>query len=276
MHHLEQVAVQLDLLALLGQVAEGVHHQTADRIHLFIAELGAEEVVEILDLGEGAHREDPFADAADLFRLVFDVVEFVVNLADDELKDVLDGHQAGDAAELVHHDGHVVALFAKLLEQPVDPLALGHDHRGAQDILQLQRLAGVVAAEPERQQILGEQDALHVILVLVDHREAGVARLDDHRQDLVHRLGFLDGHHLGAGNHDVAHAQLGNFEHPLDHVLGVLIDEVPLFGIGDDLYQIVAVFWLALEELAEFVEPGFLRRAGTRVIVGHFLSWLLV
>ena len=169
----------------------------------------------------------------------------------------------------------MVALFPELLEQAIDPLALRHDHRGTQDLLQLERFAGMLAAKTERQQILGQQDALHVILVFVDHREAGVAGFDDDWQELVHRLGLLDGHHLGAGDHDVTHAQLGNFEHALDHVLGVLIDEVPLFGIGDDLYQIVAVFWLALEELAEFVEPGFLRRAGTRVIVGHFLSWLL-
>ena len=57
----------------------------------------------------------------------------------------------------------------------------------------------MLAAKPERQQILGEQDALHVILVFVDHREAGVAGFDDDRQELVHRLGLLDGHHLGAG-----------------------------------------------------------------------------
>lgn len=84
MHHLEQVAVQLYLLALLGQVAEGVHHQAAYRIYLFIAELGAEEVVEILDLGQGADGEDPLADAADLFRLILDVVKLVVNLANDQ------------------------------------------------------------------------------------------------------------------------------------------------------------------------------------------------
>ena len=170
----------------------------------------------------------------------------------------------------------MVALFAELLEQAIDPLALRHYHCGAQDLLELQRLAGVMAAETERQQILGEQDALHVILVFVDHREAGVAGFDDDGQEVVHRLGLLYGHHLGAGDHDVTHAQLGNFEHALDHVLGVLIDEVAFFRIGDDFHQIIAVFWLALEELAELVEPGFLRRAGTRVIVGHFLSWLLV
>ena len=276
MHHLEQVAVQLDLLALLWQVAEGVHHQTAHRIHLFIAEFGAEEVVEILDLGQGADGEDPLAEAADLVRLILDVVKLVVDLANDQFQYVFDGHQTGDATKFVDHDGHVVALFTELLEQTVNPFAFRHDHRGAQDFLELQRLAGVMAAKPEGEQILGEQNAFHMILVLVDHREAGVAGLDDHRQDRIHRLGLLDGYHLGARDHDIAHAKIGDLQHPLDHVLGVLIDEVALFGIGYHVYQIIAVFWLALEELAEFVEPGFLRRAGTRVIVGHFLSWLLV
>ncbi len=156
MHHLEQVAIQLDLLALLGQVAEGVHHQTAHRIHLFIAELGAEEVVEILDLGEGADGEDPLAETTDLFGFVLDIVKLVVDLADDELQYVFNGDQTGDATKLVDHDGHVVALFAKLLEQAVDPFALGHDHGGTQNVLELQRLLGQIAAETERQQIFGE------------------------------------------------------------------------------------------------------------------------
>ena len=55
----------------------------------------------------------------------------------------------------------------------------------------------------------------------------------EHQRDECRRL-VVEGDdvHLRAGDHDVANAQLGNFEHAFNHVLGVLIDKIALLGIG--------------------------------------------
>ena len=47
--HFELVTVDVDGLAACRQMTKGLHHQPADGIDFFIAEVGAEGFVEILD-----------------------------------------------------------------------------------------------------------------------------------------------------------------------------------------------------------------------------------
>ena len=73
----------------------------------------------------------------------------------------------------------MIAVRAEFLEQHVERLGLGDEHRRPQHLAHVEFLfAGVVA-----QQILGEQDADDVVLVLADDREARVAGLDDERDE---------------------------------------------------------------------------------------------
>jgi hypothetical protein len=58
---------------------------------------------------------------------------------------VLDGDQAGHAAELVDHDREVVAVAAEFAQQVVEPLALGHEGGGAQQRADVQLPAPAAA-----------------------------------------------------------------------------------------------------------------------------------
>ncbi len=58
-------------------------------------------------------------------------VGLVLDLADDLLQHIFYGDQAGDAAILVYHNGHVIAIFTKFPQQHVEALALRHNHRRA-------------------------------------------------------------------------------------------------------------------------------------------------
>ena len=51
-------------------------------------------------------------------------VALVLDLAHDLLQDVLEGHDAGGAAELVHHDGQVAGAALEVAKLAVERLAL--------------------------------------------------------------------------------------------------------------------------------------------------------
>ena len=104
----------LDLLAALGHAAEALQHEAADRVELLVAEVGAELLVEVGDLGQ---RLDAVVAAPVLDDVVLGLVEvvLVLDVADDLLEHVLDRDQPGDAAVLVDHDRDVVAVLAELL-----------------------------------------------------------------------------------------------------------------------------------------------------------------
>ena len=68
----------------------------------------------------------------------------------------------------------------KSLQQHVQALGFGDEDRRTQHVAHVELLlAGVIA-----QQVLGEQDADHVVLAFADHREARVRGLDHERDEL--------------------------------------------------------------------------------------------
>jgi hypothetical protein len=167
----------------------------ADRVVLLVAELRAEELVELLDPREREH--DVAAVFLRLDRRGLFLVVLVVDLADDLLQHVLDSRDPGDAAVFVDDDGHVVAALAKLGEQRVQPLALGNEHGGTQAALDVERLAARVFDEM-LQHVLRENDADDLVAVVADHRKARVVRLDDRLEQLVGRVVLAEHHHLAA------------------------------------------------------------------------------
>src|SRR5690606_32343125 len=132
----------------------GGNHQAADGVVLVVGEVGAELPVEIGDRRQRIHHVLAIGQGGDQAGAVA-VVVLVVYLADDLLEHVLDGDQAGDAAVFIDDDGHVVARQPELLEQDVQALGLGNQHRRPQQFADAGRAAvGYQAA----QQVLGQQD----------------------------------------------------------------------------------------------------------------------
>ena len=70
--------------------------------------------------------------------IVLRMVEFIFNLTDDLLQHILDRDQTRDVAEFIDHDGHVVAVVAKLAQQVVEFFALRNEARWTQQGAQVQ------------------------------------------------------------------------------------------------------------------------------------------
>ena len=198
--------------------------QAAHGVEFVVAERGAQGLVEIAHLGLRLHPVSALLVRHDVV-LGLVVVVLVLDVADDLFQHVLDGHQTGHAAVFVHHDGDVVARGAEFAQQHVEPLCFRDEHRRTQHVAQVHLLAGAQA-----QQVLGEEDADHVVAVVVDGGKAGVCGLDDEGQELFRRL--LDVHHvhLRARDHDFAHLHLGHLHDALDHGKGVSVEQIVLVG----------------------------------------------
>ncbi|MNE19039.1 hypothetical protein D3C80_1121040 [compost metagenome] len=208
--------------------------------------MGAEGFVEVFNRRQCAHGIHMTAELADVQVVL--VVILVFNFADNQFQNVFDSDQARHAAEFVNDNRHVITLGAELLQHPVYSLAFRHHHGGAQHLVDAEFLG---FRAHKRQQILGHQNAFDVIFIFADHREARVGGFDNHVQALFQRLVTLERHHLGARDHDVAHALLGDIHHAFQHVSGIGIDQVVLLGITDQLYQIATVFGFAVEQLVK-------------------------
>ena len=68
-------------------------------------------------------------------------VVLVLDLADDLLQHVLDGHDARRAAVLVDDDGHVDAVCPHVGQQLVDSLRLRHEEGRSRQVAQVRRRA---------------------------------------------------------------------------------------------------------------------------------------
>nr|VUD34431.1 Uncharacterised protein [Raoultella sp. NCTC 9187] len=83
---LELVTINVDRLAASRQMAKGLHHQSANGINFFIAEVGAVGFVEVFNRGQRADRPGV---AAQLTKIdIFFFIVFVFDFTDDKLKDV--------------------------------------------------------------------------------------------------------------------------------------------------------------------------------------------
>uniref|UniRef100_A0A1I8A2A8 NAD-specific glutamate dehydrogenase n=1 Tax=Steinernema glaseri TaxID=37863 RepID=A0A1I8A2A8_9BILA len=166
----------------------------------------------------------------------------VLDVADDLLQHVLDGHQACHAAVFVDDDGHVVVVGAKLAQQHVQALGLGHEGGRAQQVLDVEAVA--VLLEDQRQQVLGQQYAKHVVVALADHRVARMRGVDHCRQELARGLRRLDADHLRARHHDVAHLQVGDLDRTFDDGQGLAVEQLVLVRFAQQLEELLAVFRL--------------------------------
>ena len=120
MQHHEAQAAQQQHLALARHAAEFMRDQPAYGVENLIRVAGAQRHLEglghALHGGFAAHAVAVVGQAEDVALVLVDV-ELVLDLADDLLDHILEGDQAGDAAELVDDDGHVVARAAKFALQ---------------------------------------------------------------------------------------------------------------------------------------------------------------
>ena len=156
----------------------------------------------------------------------------------------------------------MVAVGAELAEQDVEPLALRDVDRGAHHVGEVEAVIAVACAavaREVREQVLGEQDPLHLVAIVADRRKPRVARFDHRTDELLRRLIGLDHHHLRARDHDVADLHVADRESAFDHRQGVGAEHVAPFGVAQDPQQRVPVpgpVRLARQRPGEAPEPG--------------------
>ena len=262
------------VLAPLGYVAHLVRDQAADGVEVLFRIRGRQRHAEGLrDAFDGGVAADPVSAVGqpEDVALVLVDVELVLDLAHDLLEHVLDGDQTRDPAELVDHDGQVIAVAAELAQQVVQRLGLGHEHGGAQ-----QRPDVQLGRALQLEQVLGQQDADDVLAVALDHRKARVRRVDDDVQDLVIRRIDVDQVHARRGHHHVAGRKLGHADDALEHHARVGPDDVVVFGVGQGLDQLGLRVRTRMDELGDLLQESALvfplGRYSRRVRVGHSLG----
>src|SRR5271170_1299188 len=109
--HPDFKAVDIHRLAATRHVPELLHDQTRDRVELLCRQPRPEELIEFIDARRALHQVLALAVRADA-DIVFDV-KLIVDVAHDLFDDILNRDQAGHAAVLIHHYGHVIAVAAK-------------------------------------------------------------------------------------------------------------------------------------------------------------------
>ena len=166
--------------------------------------------------------------------LLFHVV-LISDLANNLLDNILHGDDARRSPILIDNDRKVGFLAPEFVEEVPNSLGLRNEVRGPAKVLDCKFLFFV---EPQREQILGVDNADDVVKVLSVNRDSGMAGLNDGLQELLLRAIVSHGDNMDSGNHDFASDGLLQLENALDHVAFVMIDEASLFTFVDDLLDV--------------------------------------
>ena len=150
-------------------------------------------------------------------------------------------------------------------QQYIEPLGFGDENRGTQSVAKVEAFRiGIII-----QQLLGQQDADHVVLVLAYDRKARVPGLE-HERNEAGRL-VLDRYHvhLRARDHDVAHGHFGNLQGTFDDRQRIGVEELTLEGTVQQLEELFAVLRLTRQKSRQpFEERRFFREPGVTVVFG--------
>ncbi len=185
-------------------------------------EVRVEQLGEVVDVGTAVDAGLVVGEPHDERLLL---VVLVLDLADDLLEEVLDGHQAGRPAVLVEDDREVDLPPLELVEQVVHAHRLGHEDRRAQDRAKGRPLGG--GTLEERQQVLGVQDPDDLVDRLLVDRDPAVALIDERVDRLLERRTRRQRDHRDARDHDLVDALVAELDDRLDHLL--------LLGLEDPL-----------------------------------------
>src|SRR5690606_26807636 len=185
----------VDDLPHLGDVPEGGEHEAGQRVVVAGRHVEAAHV-EHLVVVEGSV-EDPLPRSLDPREAGPATVVLVVDLPDDLLEDVLEGDDAGGAAVLVDHDGQVVAAAAQGGQEVGEVPGLRDDEGRGHD--RADRGGGPIVVG-HAVDVLHVDHAHHVVQVLTDDGEAGLARGHGPAGQVGQRVVGAEGLDAGAGH----------------------------------------------------------------------------
>lgn len=205
--------------------------QTSQRVDLFILVIaGKLDAGFSLDLVQGrAGLYQPLAGLLCHPKTAFNLVMFVLNLADDLFDQILDGHQAVHAAIFVDHQRHMRALLLHLLQQNADR------HRG-RNIKQRakHRAKREFSAHPEtmfQRQVFQVDQAKRAVQRAAKDGNARKPMFAKHLDHVLQRDIQRRGNDLGLGNGNVINPQAAQIDHPRRWLGGAALGMFGLFLI---------------------------------------------
>ena len=161
----------------------------------------------------------------------------VGELADDLLEDVLEGDQARDAAVFVDDDGHVEAFGLHLAQHVVRELHFDGELGGAHHLLGA-HVELAARGLPAGHEVLEVQDAANIVHVVADDGHAREAGAHEQAQRGGRGGVRVDGDHVGARHHDLAHEGVPQVEDGADHVAVLFLEAFGFADLVDDLAQV--------------------------------------
>lgn len=153
-----------------------------------------------------------------------DEIMFVLDFSEDLFKDVFEGEDAADGAELVDDEGHVGAVGAELIDELAEGLGFGDDGEFAGMLLEAEGtdgaafFGGEAAVAPNDEEVTEVDDADDVVGGVFEDRDAGVVMIAHDLEDVVKGGVDAEGDHAGAGGHDFAGDEFAEFEEAVDGV----------------------------------------------------------
>ena len=159
------------------------------------------------------------------------MVEFVLNIADDLLENVLHRGKAAGAAVFVHHDGDLRMLALEIHQQLARAACLRHEHRAAHKFAH--RGSGAAGRVPQNKQILDVQNADYLVERPAVNRQARAAVFGRKAHRLHCGGTLLHADHLGAVRHYVARRHVVQLENIGDHFSLALVDQLALLYVVD-------------------------------------------
>ena len=166
------------------------------------------------------------------------MVVLVGEFADDLLQEVLHGDQSGGAAVLVNCEHHVDAAGLHVAQQVVSGLGLRDpDGLAGEGGHRAGLMLRAVGQTP--QDVLEVEDAADIIGVLPHDGHARITGA--HEQAHGGGGGFVgvDGDHVGAGHHDLAHEGLAELDDAAHHLAVLVLDGLGLADLVDHLAQVL-------------------------------------
>ena len=161
---------------------QAVSNQSANRfaVTIFIRiDFSGEEFVELFNFRERLHTPTSVLGIfQDIVGILIDFVEFIIDFAHDLLEHIFNRNQPGDAAKLIDHNGHVIALEFEVAQKIIQRHALRNKFGRTQ---MLTSFKGRI--NQDAQNGLSVQNADHVVTVIIQNDwETRVTSLDHPRQ----------------------------------------------------------------------------------------------
>jgi hypothetical protein len=164
-----------------------------------------------------------------------DGIVFVLDVSDDFLQNVLQGHQARRSPVFVEDDGHVLLVGLEIEQDVFDVLGFRDEVGWPQHGSQFRR--GLLVADKKAQELLAVQHADDLILGFLVDGQARMPAFKEFSGDFGDGFVDLGADDVGARDHDFVCLFVIKLQHVQKHGHFVVLQFSAVFGLLDGFFQ---------------------------------------